>query len=232
MRAVDGTARDHEFVVGQVKVFFAARAGDFEEALGKVDIDRAVDLRRKRTSVSEPPTNTLAGEAATECAEQKPTVALQPCMSEQNDSPTLQEMACHTSNHLSQRLDQTPYFDRTDSRRGCSTNTRVVFLSARRENLPRPPAGCLFLGARKKRTEERVEEEVVFGRDQGDVPELGIQVFEDADRLWAVAAWAQVRKPVFRKEEKEERGEVSLLPVQAQRQDPKTGSVQPIHLRR
>lgn len=42
VRAVDGTARDHELVVGQVEILFAARAGDFEEALGKVDIDRAV----------------------------------------------------------------------------------------------------------------------------------------------------------------------------------------------
>lgn len=52
-----------------------------------------------------------------------------------------------------------------------------------REDLPRPPDECLFLAVKEKRTEERVEEEVVLGRDQGDVPELGIEVFEDADRL-------------------------------------------------
>lgn len=38
---VDGSAGDHELVVGQVEVFFVARAGDFEEALGKVDVDGA-----------------------------------------------------------------------------------------------------------------------------------------------------------------------------------------------
>lgn len=46
--AVDGSAGNHELVVREVEVFFVARARDFEEALGKVDVDGAV-----RTSVRE-----------------------------------------------------------------------------------------------------------------------------------------------------------------------------------
>lgn len=71
-----------------------------------------------------------------------------------------------------------------------------------------------------------MEEEIVLGCDEGDVPELWVEMFEDADRLLGVG-----EEPVFSKRGKEEQGEVSLLPDREKRQDPKTAGLQPIRLR-
>jgi hypothetical protein len=96
------------------------------------------------------------------------------------DEPSIEEMACYSRDDLPERLNERSDFSGTDSSRGCEEDKLA------HETVVRRGGSIMARGTtKKKRTKERVEEEVVLGRHDGNVPYVRVELLKYTDGLFS-----------------------------------------------